>query len=193
MSEENLPAVAQNTEVMKPEQGLSLPPEFMGFSPDEALGGMDEVYQGYVKQYPFFMRSNNAGQFEMRDNATDKIVFESKLGETLKCVIIFAHHTRVLLAGNRDNRQDDIDLWPDEAKEVLAMSYDDKSPGNFTLNGLGEYLNKPKREAVSSKLNLIAVFPELESGAQPVFCSFGITSDDYKRPNTLASIRLELD
>jgi len=61
------------------------------------------------------------------------------------------------------------------------------------LNGLEMYLSKPLREAVKTKLNMIIVAPDLPSGQQPIFCSFGITSDDYKRPHTLASMRLDLD
>jgi len=194
MSEEKLPAVAQNTAIEKASDfPIQVPKEWQGFTEDEALGGMAPVFQGYVKKYKYFMYSNNAGGFAMIDNEADKEIFVSEIGQKIKSIILFAHHVKVLQRGHVERLTDSPSKWPEEMKEVLAMSYDDASPGNFIVNNFENYLKKPDREFTSTKLYVIAIFPDLPSGWEPVICSFGITSDSPKRPNTLATARLALN
>lgn len=193
MEEKNLPAVAQNTEIEKSSDlPIQVPDAWKGFTEEEALGGMAPVFQGYVKKYKFFMYSNNAGGFAMIDNETDREVIVSEIGQRIKAIILFAHHVKILQKGHEARLTDSPSKWPEEMKEVLAMSYDDASPGNFIVNGFENYLKKPDREFTSTKLYVIAVFPDLPSGWEPVICSFGITSDSPKRPNTLSTARLAL-
>lgn len=193
MEEKNLPAVAQNTAIEKTSDlPIQAPDAWKGFSEEEALGGMAPVFQGYVKKYKYFMYSNNAGGFAMIDNESDKEIFVSEIGQKIKAIILFAHHVKVLQKGHLARLTDSPSKWTDEMKEVMAMSYDDASPGNFIVNGFENYLKKPDREFTSTKLYVIAIFPDLPSGMEPVVCSFGITSDSPKRPNTIATTRLEL-
>lgn len=159
------------------------------FTEDEALAGMSPVIQGYMKSYRYFMRSIN-GVFEIRDNQTDEII--EKLETIDKAIIIYAHHTKTLTRGAMQGRIGKMSEWPDEDRDLVALSYDEKSKGSFVIAGVEDYLRKPLWSAVKTRVFVFAMFPSLKTGSEVVACSFGITTDTVKKPGSLANYRLAI-
>lgn len=195
MSNETTPAVANNTGLeIADETALVVDGDHGGFTEDDASGGMSPVMQSYVKSYPYFLRSDN-GTFELRDNnAQDPTKEVIWTGPSIpKAILYLGHHTKTLRRGDIEGLETDPDSWTDEQKELVAISYNQTSNGNFILNGFGEYLRKPLRDKVSTRLYVFAVFPELPSKLAPVACSFGITADSIKKPGSFSNLRLAVE
>lgn len=188
MSEEKMPAVADNTE-----QALVVAGDHGGFTEQEAVDGMPPVVQSYVKSYPFFLRSDN-GTFELRDNRKedkDSVVWTGPAIDS--AVLYLGHHTKTLRLGDVRGLETDSDTWSDEDKELVALSYDARSKGNFEINGYGDYLRKPLWDKVGTRLYVFGIFKNLPSGLNPVACSFGITADSIKKPGSFSNLRLQIE
>ncbi len=170
---------------------LVVPASFLenGFTEDEALSGMPPADQSYLKSFPYFIRSKN-GSFEIRDNAKDEPVWSGN--EIKGAIVYFGHEISRLKLGHVKGLQTDEKTWSDEDKEVVAISYDRQSQGNFPFGGHESFLGRQHKDIhpKMKRLYIFIVAPslKLENKFGVIAGSFGIST-----AKGFSGVRKELD
>lgn len=179
--------MTEENKSLKPVGSMLIPSDFGEFTEEEAQCGMGSAQTSYTKSFPFFMRANR-GKFELRDNATDEVVWSGH--EIKHAIVYYGHQVMQLRKGHVMGLQTDKTTWTDEESAFVALSYDAKSRGNFDRNGFGSFLDASHKD-LHKKMKRQYVFmicPALPSKFGVIACSFGISSS-----KGFNNLRKELD
>ena len=158
----------------------AIPAEYMGFTEAEALGGMDQIQQGYFQSYKYTLtRPTIKSNFQIKNSQTDEIVWTGS--EIKNAVIYYGHEVMRLKDGYISAPGKDEANFTDDENKFVAQTYDPKnSRGNFDANGLGEYLGR-EHEGLHKRmirLYLFMILPEeiYCTGTDVVAASFSATT-----------------
>lgn len=160
--------------------GIAIPAKYMGFTEAEALGGMDQIQQGYFQSYKYTLtRPAIKAKFQIKNNQTDEIVWTGS--EIKNAVIYYGHEVMRLKDGYISAPGTSEAHFTDEQNKNVAQTYDVKnSRGNFDLNGLGQYLGREYKElhVKMIRLYLFMILPENVycTGTDVVAASFSVTT-----------------
>jgi hypothetical protein len=160
-------------------KAVAIPAEFQGFTEEEALGGMNPIQEGYLKSYKYFLsRPSTLGKFQIVDNDTDQVAWEGDKIEN--AVIYYGHEVMRLKRGHVEAPGKQEADFTDEENEILAVTYDRASRGNFDANGYGQFLSKDHEDihGKMTRLYIIMLIPSLKDkiGLELIAASFSVTT-----------------